>query len=206
MKKYVFLIALLAAVEGVAYAQYSGQLSPAPVLARGSSRLGGYVALYEDAFGVLGQYRHGLGGYTDIGLKFGFVDVDRTYNGGGGVLVALDPKYQVLETRLKDPFDLSLGGAMELLAIEDLTIFSFGFYGVGSYSFKLHNGNTLSPYGRLIMRIEHSDPSLGESDTEFDIAFHIGSTFEFRSRTEALAEIQMDPDNFGFFMGMNFGL
>jgi hypothetical protein len=186
------------------FAQFSGQLSTAKTVPSGGSMLGVYAGIYEDAFGVLGQYRYGLGGYTDMGFKVGVLDLDDFLSNDVAIDAAFDLKYQVMEMRMRDPFDLSLGGTFEFLGFEDGTLISFGFAPIGSYPVTLKNGRILEPYGRLQLRVERVDIN-SYDDTDFEIGLNMGAAFELSSSTEAIGELQFD-DEFGFIFGVNFEL
>ncbi len=189
-----------------ATAQYAAQLSTAGTVLKGSAAGGGFVGIYDGAFGVSGQYRYGIGGYSDIGGKLGIIDLDSNSEEGDlGLFIAIDSKYQVMEVRIMDPIDLSLGGALELALFDHANNFIIGGFVVGSYPVTLKNGRVLSPYGRLIMGFNRAD-SRWASDTEFDLGLNMGVTMELSSSTNALAEFQIDDNTAAFLMGLEFGL
>jgi len=198
---------MVLSVASGATAQYAAQLSGAGTVLKGSSIGGGYVGIYDGAFGILGQYRYGVGGYTDIGVKLGIIDLDSDSREGDlGFFLALDSKYQVMEVRIMDPIDLSIGGAFEFAAFDHFNSLILGGFALGSYPVVLKNGRVLSPYGRLIMGLNRTDPSWGRSDTEFDLGLNMGVTMELSSSTHALAELQIDDETAAFLMGLEFGL
>jgi hypothetical protein len=207
LNRIVISLLLVISVASGATAQYAAQLSDAGTVLKGSSIGGGYVGIYDGAFGILGQYRYGIGGYTDIGGKLGIIDLDSgSREGNVGFLMAIDSKYQVMEVRIMDPIDLSIGGTLEFSAFNHLKTFVVGGYAVGSYPVTLKNGRILSPYGRLIMGFNRGDPDWGASNTEFDLALNLGVSMELSSSTHALGEIQIDDDAAAFLMGLEFGL
>ncbi len=80
-----------------AAAQYAAQLSTAGTVLKGSAKGGGFVGIYDGAFGISGQYRYGIGGYSDIGGKLGIIDLDsKSKDGDLGLFIALDSKFQIL--------------------------------------------------------------------------------------------------------------
>ena len=207
MNRIMISLLLVLSVASGAAAQYAAQLSGAGTVLKGSSVGGGYVGIYDGAFGILGQYRRGIGGYTDIGGKLGIIDLDSdSEEGNVGFLMGIDSKYQVMEVRIMDPIDLSIGGAFEFAAFDHLKSLVVGGYAVGSYPVTLKNGRTLSPYGRLIMGFNRGDPDPGPSNTEFDLGLNMGVTMELSSSTRALAEIQIDDNTAAFLMGLEFRL
>jgi hypothetical protein len=205
LKKTILSLGLLLLFAWPAKAQFSGQLSTPSTNDRGQSTLGTYVGIYDDALGVLGQYRYGIGGFTDIGFKLGIVDLDDGPNSSAGFDLNFDIKYQILEQRLNDPIDLSAGGVIEFSAFEDLNIFSVGPYVIGSYPVKLKNGRTLEPYGRLLFRFERVDYDRFDSDSDFVIGFNMGTAFELYNSIRAFGEFQFD-DPWAFFLGLDFEL
>lgn len=203
MKRITLAISFSILIYGTALAQFSGQLSTPRTMDNGASLGGIYAGIYDDAIGVLGQYRYGVGGYTDIGFKLGLLDLDGR-NSDAAIDFAFDVKYQVMEMKMRDPFELSVDGAVEFLFAEDLNIVSFGFAPIGSYIVQLKNGRTLEPYGRLQMRVERWDFDGGD-DTDFQLGFNMGTAFELSGSTRVLGELQFD-DQFGFFFGAEFEL
>lgn len=207
MKKITFSLLLVLLLASGATAQYAAQLSAAGTVLKGSAVGGGFVGIYDGAFGVLGQYRYGIGGYTDVGGKLGIIDLDSgSREGDLGFFIAVDSKYQIMEVRIMDPIDLSLGGAFELALFDHFNSFVIGGFAVGSYPVTLRSGRVLSPYGRLIMGFNRTDSNWGRSDTEFDLGLNMGVIMELSSTTHALAEIQIDDNTAAFLMGLEFGL
>lgn len=206
MKRITISLLLVLLLASGATAQYAAQLSAAGTVLKGSSTGGGFVGIYDGAFGILGQYRYGIGGYTDIGGKLGIIDLDSgSREGDLGFFIGADSKYQIMEVRIMDPIDLSLGGAFELALFDHFNSLIIGGFAVGSYPVTLRSGRVLSPYGRLIMGFNRTD-FRGRSDTEFDLGLNMGVIMELSSSTRALAEIQIDDNTAAFLMGLEFGL
>jgi len=205
LKRLTLIIILGVIWFNSSYGQFSGQLSSAVPVPQGNSTLGGFVGIYDGGMGVLGQYRVGLGSYTDIGFKLGIIDLDADHGNSTGADLAFDVKYLVLEERLRDPINLSVGGNLDVGIFEHVNIFSLGINTIGSYPVHLRGGRILDPYGRLIFRVERSDPDVGDGDTDFEIGFNLGSTFDLNQSTKVLAEIQFD-DPTAFYLGLSFGL
>ncbi len=207
MKRIVLGLLSLLLAASAAEAQYTAQLSPAVTVFKGKSVAGGYVGIYDGALGFLGQYRYGIGGYTDIGGKLGIIDLESgSRQGDVGFVISLDSKYQVMEVRIMDPFDLSLGGEFELSVFDHVNNLNFGGYAVGSYPVNLKSGRLLSPYGRLILGVERADPDWAPSDSDFRLSLNMGATIELSLSSRAYAELQIDNDVTAFLMGLEFGL
>jgi hypothetical protein len=204
LKRVTFAICLVFLLSNVGRAQFSGQLSTPKTVTNGASTVGLYAGVFDDAIGLLGQYRYGIGGYTDLGFKLGVLDLD--FQGSDAAAdLAFDVKYQVMEMRMRDPFELSIDGGVDFLFAEDLTVLSLGFGPIGSYPVKLKSGRVLEPYGRLQVRVERTDLDRGGDDTDFEIGLNIGTAFELSGATRAIGELQFD-DQFGFFFGVDFEL
>jgi len=187
-----------------ALAQYSGQLSTAETVLKGTSVGSGFVAVYEDGFGVIGQYRIGFGGYSDIGGKAGIVDYDK--GDQTGFFVGIDYKYQIMEVRIQDPLDMSIGGLLDFAHFEHFSLLSIGGFLSGSYPIEMSSGKKITPYGRLILRIDREDPDNFDPDTDFNIGLNVGGKLEISTSASAYAELQLDNIQTAFFMGVSFGL
>ena len=210
MKRFIIAILFVLFSGTNVFAQYAAQLSPAGTVLKGSSKGGGYVGIYDGAFGILGQYRFGIGGYSDLGFKAGIIDLESGSDEGDvGISLGVDTKYQVMEVRIMDPVDLSIAGVFELVKFNHFSNLTIGGAVIGSYPVELKNGRRLSPYGRLLLGFERSNQSWagsGGSDTEFNLTLNMGCTLELSGSTEAVAEIQIDSDVAALMMGLSFGL
>jgi len=203
----MFVLGLLLLASSVE-AQFSGQLSTARTLPTGKYDLGGYFGVYDGAFAFFGQFRGGVSQDFDLGMKLGVINIDpgsRT-----GVILSGDLKYQILDVRAKDPFDLSIGAGLEFFSVSDFNTFSFGANFIGSYDFDLSKGRVISPYGRLNLRgqREHTDFGpwwMGEShtDTDFHAGLNPGVSLKVSNNLQIIGELQFD-DNFGFIGGLTY--
>jgi hypothetical protein len=198
--KFVLSLVIFIMLVSTAWGQFSGQLMPAGTVLKGSSEGGGYFGIYEDARGLVGSYRFGISGYTDFGARVGFIDFDAKGNNDTGFLLSGDIKYQVMEVRIMDPLDLSVGGIFETILGVGNNLFSIGGYVTGSYPIELKSGRRIYPYGRMIFRMEWYE----KTDTDFDPGLNLGASMELNESTSASAEIQFD-DYFGLMIGLVFG-
>jgi hypothetical protein len=202
MKKNTLIIAaVIFFMTSLSFAQFTGQLAPAVTVAKNTSRGMANIGVYDGALGLFGEYRYGIGGYTDAAAKIGFVDFDGTSE--TGMIIGGDLKYQVMELRIKDPIDLSVGGQFESMVFIPGNFFTIGPYVVGSYPVKLNSGKHITPYGKLIFRMKWYDAGR-ETKSEFNLGFNTGATLELNSNTSVSAEFQFH-DPVGFLMGMSFG-
>lgn len=193
----------------VAQAQFTGQLSTARTLPVGQYDLGGYFGVYEDAFAFFGQFRGGAADHLDLGLKLGVIsETGGTHFPGDntGVLLGGDLKYQLMNVRSKDPFDLSIGIGLEFSAVSHFNIFSFGANFIGSYDFELSEGRVISPYARLNLRgqREHIEfDRVSASDTDFKVGLNPGASLKVSNSLQIIGEFQFDS-NFGFIGGLTY--
>ncbi len=204
MKRIILSFGLGILFGSPVFAQYSGQISTAVTTPEGASRVSAYAGIYDGALGILGQYRYGVNRDVDFGVKLGILDFDSPIN-DAGIDLAGDFKYRLLQRDLRDPFDLSLGGAADFMAVSGLHIFSIGFNAIGSYDIKLHSGHNLVPYGRLNLRVQRESPERGDSNTDFEIGLNLGTSFELSKSTRAFGEFQFD-DPFAFYFGFDFDI
>ncbi len=117
------------------------------------------------------------------------------------------------------PFDLSIGVMTEYLSIErdavisnvpttiSESVFQFGGFLLASQSFVTKSGKLITPYGRLNVRLEDtkSKPAGGISDSNSDIeiGFNTGVSYQFTNTMNIYGEFQMDGNN-GLFIGVDF--
>ena len=203
MKRILFGLVIAVLLSTTASAQFTGHLSTAETVLKSQSNAGGFVGIYEDGLGVVGQYRRGIGGYSDFGIKLGIVDFDA--QDGNGMVIALDTKYQIMEVRIQDPVDLSVGGKIEFGLFEHYNIMSFGGFLTGSHPILLRSGRAVTPYGMVILRVDRVDHDEFDSDSDFKIALTLGSKLELSSSSSVYTEFHLD-EMFAFFMGVEFGL
>ena len=194
-------IILILALSSPAMAQFAPQLGSAETMFMGKSKTGVVVGIYDDVLSLLGSFRYGFVDYTDIGLKAGLLDYSGRGNSETGFMLSLDAKHQLMEVRIEDPFDFSAGGQFELITGIGNNIYSFSGLSVCSYPVTLSNNKILTPYGRLALRYE----IIEYSDNEFNIGFNVGSSYQLKEDLIVSAEFQFD-DNFGFILGVDFGL
>jgi len=195
--KAVIVIILIMGIASFAEAQYSAQLFTAETVMKGNSRAFANFGIYDHVRTIVGGYRYGIGGYTDAGFRLGYVDYD---SGDDGFVLGGDMRYQLMEVRIQDPLDLSVGGLFETVLGIGSSNFSLGGFAVGSRAIALTKTKNLWPYGRLIMRWDHVP-----HHNEINIGLNAGASFEISPTTRVCGEFQFD-DQFGFIIGLTFGL
>ncbi|MCK4427812.1 MAG: hypothetical protein KAW16_04955 [candidate division Zixibacteria bacterium] len=198
-----------------ASAQFLGQLSTAQTQNKGETMLGAYLGVYEDAFSLFGQFRHGVVRYLDVGFKMGMLNLDPGYGEGkAGLIFGGDVKYWFLERESNDPLDLSFGAGMEFLKITDYSLFTLGGNVIASYEFEYGPQKSVTPYGRLNLRWEranfkHSGRWVGRgkkedwTDDDMGVALSLGADLKLWQDFNMVGELQID-DNVGFVGGVNY--
>jgi hypothetical protein len=195
-------------------AQFLGQLSTAQTLPKGETMLGAYLGIYDDAFSVFGQIRHGMVRYLDFGFKGGMLNLDMGYGEDNtGLVFGGDVKYWFMEREANDPLDLSLGGGMEFLKIADYSLFSLGGNAIASYEFEYGRQKSVTPYGRMNLRWERANLKRfwrgwgweeGDwTDDDVDVALSLGADLKLSPDFSIIGELQID-DNVGFVVGVNY--
>jgi len=196
--KIVFSILFFILSGSIAIAQFSPQIYPAGTVLKGNSEIFGNVGIYEDFITVCAAYKYGIGGYTDVDFRAGYIDVD--HGGDDGFLLSGNLRYQVMEVRIQDPIDLSVGGQLEtILGWHDSNI-KIGAFAVGSRPIALTDEKDLIPYGRLILRFD----KYGDHN-DFNIGLNLGSNLELNETMSLSGELQFD-DQFGFTLALIYGL
>ncbi|OGC78392.1 MAG: hypothetical protein A2145_01700 [candidate division Zixibacteria bacterium RBG_16_40_9] len=198
------VLILLLGIATVSQAQFLGQVSTARTVSSGGSLVGGYVGVQDQLLALYGQYRYGFAKLFDGGVKFGFID----YFDETGFVLGGDLKFQILEDPLTAPFDLAVSGSTEFAVTDPLTVLSFGGNVIGSKSFKLRTGRTISPYGKINLRAERVEvdlppPLANASDTDFEMGGYFGADFEVANSFHLLGEFVFDNE-FGFIFGVNY--
>jgi hypothetical protein len=199
-----------------ASAQFLGQLSTAQTLNKGETMVGAYLGVYDHAFSLFGQLRHGMLKYLDFGFKMGMLNLDPGYGEGKtGLAFSGDVKYWFLERKSGDPLDLSFAGGMEFSKITDYSLFSLGGNAIVSYEIEYGPQKSVSPYGRLNLRWEKANykrifvPAVwGWENREWtheeaDVALSLGADLKLSPNFSIIGELEID-DNVGFVAGVNY--
>lgn len=176
-----------------------GGLSTAQPYGQGIGTIGisGGIA---DANSFGGWFGYGMSKYVDGRIKLAFWDA------GPSTQLALggDFKWQFWSVAegSRYPMDMALGGFLEYLDGDGGSVTEIGSHLVASYPFRLSNGSTLSPYGRLNVRIEHVSV-VDKSDIRFGL--NAGAAWEASRNLKFFGEFQIDGND-GVFLGVEFGV
>jgi len=185
-----------------------GSLATARSMGQGSGTFGFGVGA-ADATSAFGSFSYGLSKYTDGRLKLGLYDPD---GGDTEITFGADFKWQLWSfgQQSNHPFDLALGGLFEFIDIaKNSSVFQVGVQSIGSYPVALKNGRTLTPYGRLNLRLESIsiDGPAGNGDSESNLRFGLngGVAFELSSTIVVFGEFQIDGND-GLFFGLDLNV
>ena len=183
-----------------AIAQFSAQVSSAETVFQGKSQAIGYLGLHEDVVCLVGGLCYGIGGYTDATVKLGLMDYDSTVGDNDGFMLSGEVKYQLMETRIKDPIDMSLGCLFETILGIGNSNFLMGGFITGSHSIQLKNNKEICPFGRLLLGWERYG-----SNNNSEISFNAGANYKLNESTSVSGEFHFD-DQFGFIVSLIYGL
>ncbi len=197
-RNLTFSLLIVILTASLASAQFTPQLFPALTQPKGTSQVFGNIGIYDNFTEIAGGYKYGIGGYSDFDVRLGIIDPD---HGDTGFLLAGNFRYQVMEVRIEDPVDMSVGGLFETVIGWDASNFSIGAFGVGSIPIAINEEKDITPYGRLTLRIDKY-----ESDSEFNIALNLGSKYDLNETMALSAEFNIESDYFGFIVSYMYGL
>ena len=187
------------------YGSAFGTLSKAQVIGQGAGDIGLAVGA-ADLTSFVGFFAYGMSESTEGRVKLGIADdrgVDAT------VTFGLDFHYQMLDFNSavqQDPLDLSVGGFLEYVDFDTLSVFQIGADLLGSIPFDLSNATTLSPYGRFDVRLErYKTDVLGFSDSESELKFglSLGTCWDMSENFGLFGEFQFDGND-GLFAGLRY--
>ncbi|MCD6162521.1 MAG: hypothetical protein J7K40_08935 [candidate division Zixibacteria bacterium] len=198
MKKIILLSAIVILLfSSMAVGQFTAEVSPAETVFQGRKQGLAYLGIYDNVSSLVGGFRCGIGGYTDASIRFGLLDYKRFDN---GFMFGGDLRYQLMELRINDPVDLSVGGLFEYSRVSSSNSYSLGGLVVGSRNIGITDDMDLWPFARLILRWDKYP-----GDSKFNLGFNPGVSLELSERTLVTGEFQFD-DSFGFIMAIVFGL
>lgn len=181
----------------------TGSLSTAQTVGFGNGQIGGFAGFGDEFTTLFGAITYGFSDYTEGRFKLGFSDPDIP-DGDPELAIGADFKYQFMDVNSrtrKQPLDMAFGFLFEWVDIEGFSLIQLGGFLTGSYPFKLSSGSTLSPYGRINIRMERV--SNGDSESDFEGGFNMGVKFDLSPSVALFGELQIDG-NTGLFTGLDF--
>lgn len=176
-----------------------GSMSTAQSFGQGRGTLGISAGIADDN-SIAGWFGFGMSKYVDGRIKLGLWDA------GPKTLLALggDFKWQFwsMADGARYPIDMGVGGFIEYEDLDRSSVLQIGSHLVGSYPIKLSRAGTLSPYGRLNVRLVSTS-----ADSNSDIKFGLtaGAAWDLTQLMRMYGEFQLDGNN-GVFFGIEFGV
>jgi hypothetical protein len=219
MKKLLVIsAACLVLLSASAFAESAGSafglLTTADALGQGKANIAGTIGI-ADATSFAGTLRYGLSRYTDGRIKIGLVDPG---NGADTkITFGADFMWQVWDfipsasvgpnsgSSSTQPFDMAVGGAIEYVSYDFVSVLQIGGNVIGSYPVVLSNNSILKPYGRIGLRMESIDPEFGDSDSNLEFGLNAGVAWQATANTTLYGEFQLDGND-GLFLGIDFNV
>ena len=189
------LLATCAALLAVACArpasaQVAGQFGPAVPLAVNQHVMGGYVALAQHQAEALAQLR--LSFYP--GMDFGFQGGLHRYDTGNASRTAVelggDVRTAVARRASGAPFDITLGGAIQISSADHRGVLDVGPTLAASRAYVLHGGTQLSPYAGLALLYTRTDQD-GANATDLTLPLRGGVEYQPNADMRLVLEFQV---------------
>jgi len=179
-----------------------GCLTTASSLGQGRGNFGGGVGL-ADATSAFGTFSYGLSRYTDGRLHLGIYDADF----GTKVSFGADFKWQFMSAGQGQgqPLDMGLGGLLEYIDAGGGSVLEVGAQIIGSHPYAISGGSTLTPYGRLNIRVESASASGHGSHSDLRFGLNGGVAWEATKTITLFGEVQFDGND-GLFLGVDFNV
>lgn len=216
MKKVVVLVAALVLTAGMVYGDSPdalgtafGTLTTAQTIGQGQGALGMGVGA-ADMNSFFGFFAYGMSASSEGRLKLGIADANKV---DAKVTFGLDFHHQMLDadaTR-QDPLDLAVGGFMEYVDFDGLSVFQVGADLLGSHPIDLSNNTTLTPYGRFNVRLEryksestnNAGQKVSSSESELKFGLSLGACWDMTQDFGLYGEFQFDGND-GLFIGLRY--
>jgi hypothetical protein len=198
----------LVACAGNASAQVAGQLGNAVPLAVNQHVFGGFLAVAQHQAEGLGQLRMSF--YP--GLDFGFQGGLHRYDGGGASRTAVelggDLRTSVARSNAGSPFDVSLGGAIQLSSADHRNVLGIGPTAAVSRTYTLDGGREWSPYFGAALLYSRTDAG-GSNVTDMSLPLRAGVDFRPNADMRMVLELQLPVSDPGgahpkIMLGANF--
>lgn len=218
MKKLTLIMVLvLVVMAGSAVMADVGSAFGTQATAQALGQRVGYFGVgvgIADYTSVVGSFDYGLSKYTTGRLKLGFTD------GGDNTDMSLsmgaEVRWQIWQAGgvNKRAVDLAIGPMIEYFKINtsspavnnEVSVFQFGAFVLGSHSFIMTNGQLFTPYAKLNVRNENVHvQAVGVDNSQSDLRVGLGTgvSYQMSNTMNLYGELQFDGNN-GFFMGVDF--
>lgn len=217
MKKLITYLALIMligtgrAVADPAIGTFFGQLGAAQALGQGHGNFGSGVGLGDDVTSFFGTFKYGVSRFGDLGFQLGMVDPDKKDADGGDldskIAFGANFSYQIWgvdEIDVRRPFDMAVGGFMQIYPGNTIDYLLIGGFVTGSYSYLVAEKNKLTPYVRINIRNE-KETEVNSSKNRLKFGLNVGTAWNLGSATSFFGELQIDG-NSGLFLGVDFNV
>jgi hypothetical protein len=228
MKTLVLILTVLVAWAPLASADnigtFFGAMATAQATGKGQTTVSGGVG-FADVTSYVGSIGYGFTDKMDGRLRIGALDdtgFDTAIVLGGDLRWQLWDVGRMTGTRPK-PFDFSVGPFLEWSSWHSqnipgsttstsMKVFELGFQMTGSRTYRMSNGSTLTPYGRLNIRNESlsvtiNDPNfpgdMSASDNQAALGLNAGVAWGVSDAFVLTGEFQVDGNN-GLFLGCDY--
>lgn len=215
MKKVVVLVTTIVLVAGMvhggsldALGTAFGTMSTAQTIGQGQGALGLGVGA-ADMNSFFGFFAYGMSATSEGRLKLGIADDNKV---DAKVTFGLDFHHQMLDADMarQDPLDLAVGGFMEYVDFNGLSVFQVGADLLGSHPIDLSNNTTLTPYGRFNVRLERykaestvNGQKVSSSESELKFGLSLGAAWDMTPDFGLYGEFQFDGND-GLFIGLRY--
>lgn len=198
-------IAVLVGLTAPLSAQFLGHLRSAQTSGMGSLNLQTAVGIYEDAFTLMGRLRYGIANLADVTASLAVLDLDNSDD--LDVALGGDLLFQISHYDLGQVMDMAAGPFLDYYSsnrphFRDYSDLAVGINLVASRPVDLSPQISITPYGRLNLRIDHVEVG-NASDNDFNIGLNLGAVLPLSGHVDLTGEAQLD-DQFGFIVGLNF--
>jgi len=207
----IFSLAGSSFAESNAMGSVFGTLSTANALGQGKGNFGFGIGLADNATSFVGSLTYGMSQYTDGRIKIGLADPD--HGGDTKFAIGADFKWQYWDATAdpKYPFDMALGGFFEYIDFDYASGLQVGGLIMGSHTFVMQRGGSLTPYGRFNARVEsisYSRPAGSQGDdseTNLKVGLNAGVQWQMTPTLAFFGEFQLDGND-GLFLGIDWGV
>ncbi len=203
----ILMLAATPVFGGSSFGTMFGSMTTATTVGMGHGAFQGAVGI-ADLTTFYGGFRYGFSDYTQGRIKLGLVD-DQGID--ASLVFGADFLYQFWNVNQntpesKKPFDMGFQGFFEYADFDYFSLVEVGGAVVGSYPFVMKNGNKLTPYGRVNIRMEKANFDVaipGIDDTNLEFGINAGVHYELTKDLGAYGELQLDGND-GLFLGLDF--
>jgi hypothetical protein len=205
----IVMTVALSLTPTIGKAQVLGTWAPAIPEPTDSYKAGAFL-IFGEPFGLVGQFRTGIDTNWDVGIQLGVPDFD-AFGDRALVGIAGDVKYLILPEDEDFDFDMALDFAFGWQHAEDFNLVDFDFGALASKTVTTDGGETLIPYGALMLAIGRASvdtPGGDFSDTELDVNVRLGLDWPIKSDVDFLSELNLSSrdETLSISAGLMLGL